>query len=632
MPASTFWSASPSSLSLKLHLIIHEIGGLPMDKLEDWSKSSLVVQMEWRGSGRKSSFLPTAFRKSCTSKQPIHPDGVVSWDEGFDQTCKLKRKNSRSYRSWIINLEVQEYDQDLKAEVVAKTNIDIAEFAPSYKEKRVGIPIICNIRGHTAQALLKVELHFLELETKGGSTALRLPRAFSLPRPFSCAGFPQDYNNRIQHPTSSLSKYLSEAETSSDDEHELNYRKLSVTNILLFDQFNGKIEDHKDKKDRYFQGSPDRIKQQPSLVRLLSWNKMKVSFKAVNYHRGAPLLNKACGEDGGDDIDSERRRRSISQFLALSLETEVHPEGKPQPLGFEDDGRFEVGNWQKKRVASRDGQMELVTDIFLASIDQRSEKAAGGSACTVIAVVIADWLHNNPKTLPLRCQFDELVREGSLEWRKLCADENHKGRFSDHHFDLDTVLAAKIRPLSEVKKLSYVGFFSLDDMPDSLQFLQGAVSFDTVWKELVRGDASREGIYVASWNDHFFVLKIEDNAIYLIDTFGERLFEGCKQAYILKFSKESVVYRRHADSESQTRDSDERTESIPHSEGMDEDGNSSKEVVCEGTASCKQYIKEFLAALPLRELQNEIKRGVVEEAILHRQLQIEFHYTAPCYT
>ncbi|KAG1337975.1 EEIG1/EHBP1 N-terminal domain [Cocos nucifera] len=614
-------------MSFKLHLIIHEIGGLPIDKLEDCGESSLVVQIGWRGSGRKSSFFPTAFRKNCTSKQPIHPNGVASWDEGFDQTCKLKRKNSRGFRSWIINLEIQEYDQDLEVKVVAKTEIDIGEFAPVCKEKRIGIPIMCNIKGQTTQALLKVEFHFVELQTKG-SNAFLLPRAFSL-RSFSCTGFPQNYDNRNQNPTSSLSKYLSEAETSSDDEPELNYWKLSVTNILLVDQFNGKIEDHKDEKDVYLQESPARIKQQPSVVRILSWNKKaKVSSKAVNYYRGAPLLNKACSEDGGDDIDKERRQ-SIGQFSALSLETEVRAEGKPQTLGFEDDGRFEVGNWQKKRVVSRDGQMELVTDIFLASIDQRSEKAAGGSACTVIAVVIADWLHNNPKTLPLRCQFDELVREGSLEWRKLCADENHNGKFSDHHFDLDTVLEAKIRPLSEVTKMSYVGFFSLDDMPDSLEFLQGAMSFDTIWKELTCGDESEERVYIASWNDHFFVLKIEKDAIYLIDTFGERLFEGCNQAYILKFSKESMVYGRRTDSGSQNIDSDECTENIPHGEGTDEDDDSSKEVVCEGTESCKQYIKEFLAALPLRELQNEIKRGVVEEAILHRHLQIEFHYTAP---
>ncbi|XP_010922987.1 uncharacterized protein [Elaeis guineensis] len=628
MPASKIRPASPSSISFKLHLIIHEIGGLPFDKLEDRGKNSLVVQIGWRGSGRKSSFLPTAFRKNCTSKQPIHPNGVVSWDEGFDQTCKLKRKNSQRFTSWIIDLEIQEYDQDLKVKVVAKAEIDIAEFAPSYREKRIGIPMICNIKGHTAQALLKVEFHFVELQTKG-SIAFMLPRAFSL-RSFSCTGFRQNYNNRIQNPTSGLSKYLSEAETSSDDEPELNYRKLSVTNILLVDQFNGKIEDHKDEKDLYLRESPARIKQQPSVVRILSWNKTKASSRAVNYHRGTPLLNKACSEDGGDDIDKERRQ-SIGQFLALSRETEVHPEGKPRTFGFEDDGRFEVGNWQKKRVVSRDGQMELVTDIFLASIDQRSEKAAGGSACTVIAVVIADWLHNNPKTLPLRCQFDQLVREGSLEWRKLCADENHNGKFFDHHFDLDTVLEAKIRPLSEVKKMSYVGFFSLDDMPDSLKFLQGAMSFDILWKELICGDESEERVYIASWNDHFFVLKIEKNVIYLIDTFGERLFEGCNQAYILKFSKESMVYRRHTDSGSQTIDSGECTKNVPHGEGMDEDSDSSKEVVCEGTESCKRYIKEFLAALPLRELQNEIKRGVAEEAILHRHLQIEFHYTAPCY-
>jgi len=38
------------------------------------------------------------------------------------------------------------------------------------------------------------------------------------------------------------------------------------------------------------------------------------------------------------------------------------------------------------------------------------------------------------------------------------------------------------------------------------------------------------------------LVKIEKEAYYIIDTLGERLFEGCKQAYILKFDKDTEMY------------------------------------------------------------------------------------------
>ncbi|KAJ6824158.1 uncharacterized protein M6B38_127140 [Iris pallida] len=122
--------------------------------------------------------------------------------------------------------------------------------------------------------------------------------------------------------------------------------------------------------------------------------------------------------------------------------------------------------------------MEIVTDVFFASIGIESEKASGGSACTVLAAVVAHWLHDNPESLPPRCKFDDLIREGSLEWRKLCEDEGHREKFLDQHFDLETVLESKVRSLSIVTEMSYVGFFSINGMSDNFEFLQGVMSFD----------------------------------------------------------------------------------------------------------------------------------------------------------
>ncbi|GKB49103.1 hypothetical protein Tco_0899856, partial [Tanacetum coccineum] len=74
------------------------------------------------------------------------------------------------------------------------------------------------------------------------------------------------------------------------------------------------------------------------------------------------------------------------------------------------------------------------------------------------------------------------------KWRNLCKEEAHKDKFIDHHFDLDTVIQAQVRPL-EVD-------------------------------EIQNGEStSEECVYIVSWNDHFFVLKKEKNTMYIIDTF-----------------------------------------------------------------------------------------------------------------
>jgi len=45
------------------------------------------------------------------------------------------------------------------------------------------------------------------------------------------------------------------------------------------------------------------------------------------------------------------------------------------------DDNFVVGNWEFKEIISRDGHMKLSSQVFFASIDQRSERAAGESTC-----------------------------------------------------------------------------------------------------------------------------------------------------------------------------------------------------------------------------------------------------------
>lgn len=298
------------------------------------------------------------------------------------------------------------------------------------------------------------------------------------------------------------------------------------------------------------------------------------------------------------------------------------------------ENSFTVGSWEYKEVVSRDGRMKLHTQIFFASIDQRSECAAGESACAVLVALIANWLKANQVAMPIKCEFDSLIRYGSSEWRILCENKDYIKRFPDKHFDLDTVLQAKIRPLNVVPEKSFVGFFIPEELEGGgFDFLHGAMSFDSIWEEISHSASelhmlSEPLVYIVSWNDHFFVLKVEQDAYYIIDTLGERLHEGCNQAYILKFDTSTKIEKLCTENRGVSDDSEENVVDgtfivTPPNEGNDR----KEEIICVGKESCKEYIKSFLAAIPIRELQGDVKKGLKASMPLHQRLQIEFHYT-----
>lgn len=383
---------------------------------------------------------------------------------------------------------------------------------------------------------------------------------------------------------------------------------------------------------------------------ILPWKKRKMSFRSPKA-RGEPLLKKDNGEEGGDDIDFDRRQLSSDESLSFWWQKtdEESCANRSSVSEFGDDS-FAVGNWEQKEVLSRDGHMKLQTQVFFASIDQRSERAAGESACTVLVAVIADWLQNNNDTMPIKSQFDSLIREGSLEWRNLCENETYRERFPDKHFDLDTVLQAKIRSLSVVPRKSFIGFFHPDGMEEErFDFLHGAMTFDSIWDEISHAEleCSSSGepqIYIVSWNDHFFVLRVEADAYYIIDTLGERLYEGCNQAYILKFDSNTTIQRLPGGTAQLVEPNSTGDQQLVHrNQQVDVKDNSAEkaveknpgeivnndneEVVCQGKESCKEYIKNFLAAIPIRELQADMKKGLIASTPLHHRLQIEIHYT-----
>lgn len=304
--------------------------------------------------------------------------------------------------------------------------------------------------------------------------------------------------------------------------------------------------------------------------------------------------------------------------------------GTPVDDPFGDD-HFVVGSWESKEIISRDGRMKLSSHVFFASIDQRSERAAGESACAVLVAVVADWFQFNQDIMPVQSQLDSLIREGSLQWRTMCADKLYLDRFPDGHFDLDTVLQAKVRLLSVVSDKSFVGFFRPEgdiEKDSGFEFLHGSMSFDGIWDEIMQAakecESDQPMVYIVSWNDHFFVLKVERDAYYIVDTLGERLYEGCNQAYILKFDENTIIHQVSVEDKA-TAEGDAGTEQETAN------GTCQGEIVCKGKEACKEYIKSFLAAIPIRELQEDIKKGRVGSgsATLLQRLQIEFHYTEP---
>jgi len=292
--------------------------------------------------------------------------------------------------------------------------------------------------------------------------------------------------------------------------------------------------------------------------------------------------------------------------------------------------------------------LKLQTQVFFASIDQRNERAAGESACTALVAVIADWLHSNKDEMPIKSEFDSLIRDGSLEWRNLCKNDVYIEQFPDKHFDLETILQAKIRPVSVAPEKSFVGFFHPEGLEEGgFDFLHGAMSFDSIWDEisLSASDCPNNGeplVYIVCWNDHFFILKVEKNAYYIIDTLGERLYEGCNQAYVLKFDKDTIITK--LSNEGQTSDEKPATASdkmqpksceetstggtlVDQSNESSDENSEREKIVCRGKESCKEYIKSFLAAIPIRELEADIKKGLMASAPFPHRLQIEFHYT-----
>ncbi|XP_057980187.1 uncharacterized protein LOC131165997 [Malania oleifera] len=670
---------------------------------EDFTR--LVVETKWKGPNKNVGLgsLRKRTKRNFTKEVGVGEDGIAEWNEDFRNICNLSVCKEGVFHPWEVAFTIfnglNKGSKD-KAAVVGTASLDLAEFASAAKEKEleINVHLVLSDGSRECGPSLCLSLSLLELRAAHELSELVQRSIESVPLSPRSADALRAGLRKVKKLTDYVSapktkKTCQEEESSDDrstprvedsdccypfdtdsvddfDEGELeegkedssvwlsfNYGKLAYANGGSFYSNTVVGGEHEDwlyySSNRKLDAGcllvenstelvPPQSFQRNSKRSILSWRKRKLSFKASK-GKGEPLLKSYYGEEGGDDIDFDRRQLSSSEESLFGSKSGDLNGNRSSVSEFGDDN-FTVGSWEQKEVISRDGRMKLQAQVFFASIDQRSERASGESACTALVAVLADWFQYNRNEMPIKSQFDSLIREGSLEWRKLCENDAYKDRFLDKHFDLETVLEAKIRPLTVAPEKSFIGFFHPDGLEEgNFDFLHSAMSFDSIWDEMSRYESTSNGdplVYIVSWNDHFFVLKVEKDAYSIIDTLGERFYEGCNQAYILKFDKDTIIHQlpnsnEAASEEKPARDKvqlDKPKEVSAEKKLMDNQNEAGKDesedaVLCRGKESCKEYIKSFLAAIPVRELQVDIKKGLMASTPLHHRLQIEFHYT-----
>ncbi|XP_002515509.2 uncharacterized protein LOC8259447 [Ricinus communis] len=574
--SSTWLSAAGRRTTKKLHVKVKPLklegvnnGGTGDDHEK---KRMVVIEMKWKGPNYNKSMLFLPFQKGFLNKcqknysshRYLKNGDDIEWDEEFENVCSFlmgSEDNKNCFRSWHVSFKIL-YGEDAKAKTklveMGTVSLNIAELASSMIDSEIEkkLPVSLKIDEVAVQATLSVCISFAQVRISTDSLGIVQNSAVS--------DYEQPISKIARSQTLPMKKIHKENPVSSSDWIEsapLNSAD-SPGNEALPSSKNDSSETqlHSDLKVKF-------------------WKKKRWGF----------TLSKRKREPSTDKTNKD------NNFLESQI-----------------SNSHDWGSWEIRELASREGQTKLKTNVFFASFDQRSEKAAGESACATVVAVIAHWLQSNQDFMPTTSQFDSLIAEGSFEWRKLCNNDAYMKSFPDNHFDLETVLKAELRPVNILSNKSFTGIFS----PEKFENLQGAKSFDDIWEEI--SSITKEydqRIYIVSWNDHFFVLKADANSYYIIDSLGERLFEGCNQAYILKFDESTLMYGKAA----KEVNSEEKVEEAKEEE-------ESEEIICKGKECCKEFIKRFLAAILIRELEEQDKKGSVSTFSLLQRLQIDFHY------
>ncbi|KAL0346939.1 UNVERIFIED_CONTAM: hypothetical protein Scaly_1709900 [Sesamum calycinum] len=633
------WRPWPPLISKKYEVkltVLRLEGGDWVDEVAEKDNGGLAVEIRWKGPKISLGTFRRTVKRNCTREENLRrvddgPNGgvLVEWDEEFHTVCSLSGYKENVFHPWEINFSILHgvnQGAKNKISVVGSAALNLAEYASKTDEQvtEIKIPVMLSaiaVERHpslcrcTPTEMVQSPVMPLPTPSASGDTSVEKDEVSALKAGLRKVKIFTEYVSTQRSKKACREEEGSEGRYSSKSEEDEYTYPLDSESLDEFEE--GESDEGKEdsavRKSFSYGNWRMLIMQQlihNSKRSILPWRKRKLSFRSPKA-KGEPLLKKAYGEEGGDDIDFDRRQLSSDESLSSGqLKPDEDSNANRSSVSEFGEDSFAVGTWEQKEITSRDGHMKIQAQVFFASIDQRSERAAGESACTALVAVIADWLQNNHNLMPVKSQFDSLIRDGSLEWRNLFPEK------------------------------SFIGFFHPDAMEgENFEFLHGAMSFDNIWDEISRSESSSNGeapVFIVSWNDHFFILKVEADAYYIIDTLGERLHEGCNQAYILKFDINTTIYNLPSTSQSSEEKSggEQRTFSEDSKDGilvtLPEDSpekEKEEEVVCRGKESCKEYIKNFLAAIPIRELQADMKKGLTMSTPLHHRLQIEFHYT-----
>ncbi|KAM3338784.1 hypothetical protein P3S68_030870 [Capsicum galapagoense] len=585
------------------------------DKMGVQDFDRLRVEIKWKGSSKGvslnlGSFNRRSVKKSFTKEECLMEDeGIVEWNEEFLSVCKFSGWKDGVFQPWEVVF------------TVISLVLNLVELRNTHEASEIFQKFIMSapVSPNPGKALLTDRNGGVSL--KAGLQKVKFLKALSFRRHKKTyhaeEGISSDGRNSVR---SEDPDYVYSVDTDSLDEDSVRESEEGKEDTSVQKSFSyeapvyanhaggsfcsntsGSSSDEDlvhyshhilDKKHKYPEDNTtaNQSAEQSSQRSLLSWRKRKLSFKCPKT-KGEPFLKKYYGEDGADDIDFDRRQLCLSDESSRGNKGHKSEETSLISVSEFGDKSFTVGSWEQKEIISP------------------------------LVAVIADWFHCNPEDMPIKSQLDSLICEGSMPWRDLCENETYRERFPNKYFDLEIVLEAKVRPLSVVSEKSFIGFFHPEGIEEEegFHFFHGFMSFDNIWDEISKSaqETPRNGdscVYIVSWNDHFFILKVEKHAYYIIDTLGERLFERCNQAYILKFDQDTTIMK--APSESQQSDDKpscdrkEKTDvkeaadesniviSTNSDDSMQEDRVPEKNIIYRDKEACKEYINSFFGSNP----------------------------------
>ena len=316
----------------------------------------------------------------------------------------------------------------------------------------------------------------------------------------------------------------------------------------------------------------------------------------------------SSAENNGQAIPGRKRTKS---GLALI------PNSPGQLEALELVRKFQEGRDPMKNAEKLEGLWEririhdLPVEICFANIDQCSEGVDGHAACSTLAVAIASWMKNSPSLVPDKeGELDQLIREGSRVWREIFEDESNEisKRFPDMHLDLETAAQAWAQKRSQTTCIdaskSFIGFLMPMDMSLSKWLkdaTEGFLTFDQILEQAMQ--TQNQDVYVVAWNDHFFVIRIcSPELIYLVDTLGVRLYDGCSKAFIVRFETDSET-----DSETSTESGSVLGKDNPLDSGEGAPNSAEQNQVAHTAKDkCKTFFRNVLARSTLDEVVSNL--------------------------